>query len=110
VRLAPAIPARSLGVEAKVFRADYLAAIKFLAARPLDLIDFDELMRLGTDVERVKFLVATSDDSRVPALIARIRKAARKPKGVRDNASARYLDRDALDAAWKASEAKRAAR
>jgi hypothetical protein len=105
-----AVPARTLGVEAKVFRADYLAAIKFLAGRPQDLLDFDELMRLGTDVDRVKYLVSTSDDSKVPALLARIRAQREKPKGVRDGAAARYLDRDALDAAWKASEAKRAAR
>jgi hypothetical protein len=104
-----AVRASKLGVDAKVFRADYLAAIKFLAGRPQDLLDFDELMRLGTDVERVRYLVATSDGDRMPALMARIRKLQAKPKGVRDRAS-RYLSRDEIRAAWKASEAKRAAR
>lgn len=97
-----AVAPRVLGVPMKVFRADHLAAIKFLAGRPLDLIDFDEIIRLGADVERVRYIVASVDESRVAALMARARKAlAPSSRGVRDGGEGRYLDRDALQRVWK---------
>lgn len=96
-----AVPPRSLGVPVKVFRPDHLAAIKFLAGRPQDLVDFDELMRRGVDLERVRPIVASSDESRVAAVTSRARRAL-KPPGLRES-RAPYLSRAALDEAWKAA-------
>lgn len=96
-----AVPPRSLGVPVKVFRPDHLAAIKFLAGRPQDLIDFDELIRRGVDLERVRLIVASADETRLAAVTARGRRAL-KPPGLRE-LSAPYLGRAALDAAWKAA-------
>ncbi len=100
-----AVEARTLGVPVKVFRPDHLAAIKFLAGRPLDLIDFDELIRLGVDLERVRFIVATADETQVAAVMSRGRRAL-KPPGVREK-QVPYLGRAALDEAWKATAATR---
>ncbi len=95
-----AVPSKRLGVNLKVFRSDYLAAIKFLAGRPQDLVDFDRLVQAGVDVERVKYIVATADDTRTPALLARI-EGARKPfSGLRETG---WLDEAALREAWRAN-------
>lgn len=96
-----AVPPRVLGVPMPVFRADHLAAVKFLAARPQDLVDFDKLVALGVDVERVRYLVAGVDEGRVAALMSRVRRA-RAPRGVREGAG-RFLDADALQRAWTAA-------
>jgi len=90
-----AVASNTLGVPMKVFRPDYLAAIKFLAGRPQDLLDFDELMRLGTDLERVRYLVGTVDESKVAAVAARIRKM-KKIWGVGDRRGV-YLARDEFE-------------
>jgi hypothetical protein len=90
-----AVTPRSLGVPMKVFRPDHLAAIKFLAGRPQDLLDFDELIRRGVDLERVRYLVGTYDESKVAAVTARVRKMKKlwglaDPRGV-------YLARDEFE-------------
>lgn len=90
-----AVAPSKLGVPMKVFRPDYLAAIKFLAGRPQDMMDFDELIRLGTDLERVRYLVGTVDESKVAAVTARVRKMKKlwglaDPRGV-------YLARDEFE-------------
>lgn len=87
-----AVAPNTLGVPMKVFRPDYLAAIKFLAGRPQDLLDFDELTRRGTDLERVRYLVGTADESKVAAVAARVRKM-KKIWGVGDRRGV-YLARD----------------
>ena len=84
-----------LGGPIKVFRPDHLAAIKFLAGRPQDLVDFDELIRRGVDLERVRYLVGTYDESQVAAVTARVRKMKKlwglaDPRGV-------YLARDEFE-------------
>ena len=96
-----AIPAQRLGVPLRVFHPDHLAAIKFLAGRPKDLLDFDELVHLGVDTARVRYLVATADDTRVAALMARGRRL-KTPRGVRDG-SAKYLDREGFARAFAAA-------
>lgn len=78
-----AIPARRLGVPLKVFRPDHLAAIKFLAGRGKDLVDFDGLVAQGVDIERVRYLIATVDEAKAAAMMARVRKL-QKPRGLRD--------------------------
>ena len=51
-------------------------------------------------VERVKYIVATADDTRTPALLARI-EGARKPfSGLRETG---WLDEAALREAWRAN-------
>ncbi len=97
-----AIVPKTLGVGVRVFRPDHLAAIKFLAGRPKDLMDFDELILLGVDTEQVRYVVSTSDASRVAALMSRIRKLRKAPSGVRDG-NARYLSRDEMQAAFRAA-------
>lgn len=96
-----AVPPRVLGVPMPVFRMDHLAAIKFLAGRPQDLVDFDHLVALGVDIDRVRFIVAGADESRVAAMMARVRRA-RAPKGVREKGG-RFLDAEALQRAWAAA-------
>lgn len=100
-----AVPARTLGVPVKVFRPDHLAAIKFLAGRPQDLVDFDALVRLGVDLDRVRLIVAAADEPRVAAMMARARRAL-KPTGLRDR-QALWLSGPALDAAWRATASQR---
>lgn len=90
-----AVAPNTLGVPMKVFRPDYLAAIKFLAGRPQDLMDFDELIRRGLDLERVRYLVGTTDESKVAAVTARVRKM-KKIWGVGDRRGV-YLARDEFE-------------
>ncbi len=100
-----AVKPRALGVPVKVFRPDYLTAIKFLAARPLDLVDFDELILLGVDPERVRYLVATADASRSAAVASRIRKLLKPPSGVAESRSP-YLSRHGFHQAFAAAMAR----
>jgi hypothetical protein len=93
-----AISPRMLGLPLKVFRPDHLTAIKFLAGRPQDLVDFDELIRLGVDVKSVHYLVSTAEPSKGAAMMARARKAL-KPQGLRDKTGV-YLTRDGVKEAW----------
>lgn len=97
-----AIVSQRLGVSLKVFRPDHLAAIKYLAGRPKDLLDFDEIVLRGVDVERVRYLVSTVDDSKVAAMMSRVRKLKKPSSGVRDGGS-RYLDRDGFERAFAAA-------
>lgn len=99
-----AIVSQRLGVSLKVFRPDHLAAIKYLAGRPKDLLDFDELILRGADVERVRCLVATADPSKVISMVARIRKLQKPSSGVRERSS-QYLDRDAFERAFATARA-----
>jgi hypothetical protein len=100
-----AVPAKRLGVAIKVFRADHLAAIKYIAGRPLDLVDFDELILRGADVERVRYLVALYEPKRVAAMMARVRKLQKPPSGVRDGGAmaGRYLGREEFRRAFYAA-------
>ncbi len=100
-----AVPARRLGVPLKVFRPDHLAAIKFLAGRPQDLVDFDALVLRGVDVERVRYLVSLYDEPRLPELAARVRDARRPPKGVRETGGV-YLSREGFERAFAEALAK----
>ena len=99
-----AIPARRLGVPLKVFHPDHLAAIKYLAGRPKDLLDFDELILRGVDVERVRYLVSIADEAQVSAMMVRIRKLKKPSSGVRDG-RAQYLDREGFERAFAAAVA-----
>jgi hypothetical protein len=97
-----AIAPKRLGVPIRVFHPDHLAAIKYLAGRPKDLLDFDELIVRGVDVERVRYLVATADPSKAPAMMARVRKLTKPSRGLRDKVSP-YLDREAFERAFAAA-------
>ncbi len=97
-----AIEPKRLGIPLKVFRPDHLAAIKYLAGRPKDLLDFDEIVLRGVDVERVRYLVSTADESKVAAMMSRVRKLKKPSSGVRDGGS-RYLDRDGFERAFAAA-------
>jgi hypothetical protein len=90
-----AVAPNTLGVPMKVVRPDYLAAIKFVAGRPQDLLDFDEIMRRGTDLDRVRYLVGTVDESKVAAVTVRVRKM-KKIWGVGDRRGV-YLARDEFE-------------
>jgi len=97
-----AVPPRVLGGPTPVFRADHLAAIKFLAARPQDLVDFDHLISLGVDIDKVRFLIAGVDEAQVAPMMSRVRKA-RATRGVRER-EGRFLDDAALQRAWAAAQ------
>lgn len=96
-----AVPPRVLGVPMPVFRIDHLAAIKFLAARPQDLVDFDHLVSLGVDLDKVRYLIADVDEAQVAPMMSRVRKA-RAVRGVRETPGP-FLDDAALQRAWAAA-------